>query len=381
MQKVTRRRFIQDSSLLALGAKPLSVFAKDRGKDKLLLVGTQTSGKSTSKGIYAYNFNTASGELQQIGLAAELGSPSFLVLSRDGKLVYSVGQSKEKRGSVFSFTLDRKKASLTPINSTSTKSGGAAHVAVDHTGRSVFAANYGGGSAVSFTTDEHGNLSEAVSFLQYTADAALHERSPHPHRVTVSPDNRFLLINDLGLDQIHVLHLDAATAKLTPNDPPLWKSGAGYGPRALQFHPNGKLAYCVNELKPNVNVLAWDSDRGTLTTVQDISLVPEGYSGAAAPSDIVFDKHMRFAYVASRLDDFMAAFTIAPDGKLIPLEHTSCGGKRPRHIALDPSDGWLLVANQDTNNIAVFARNKKTGRLANTGKSFDLGVPQCLLFV
>ena len=386
MQEVSRRRFIQNSSLLALGAKPLSAFAGDSGKKSLLLVGTQTSGTSTSKGIYAYSFESKTGEMKQIGLAAELTNPSFLVLSPDGKFVYSVGQSSETagepRGSVFSFTLDRKKASLAPVNSASSVGEGSTHVAVDHTGRCVFAANYSGGSVVSFAVDERGHLSEAVSFFQYKADAALHERSPHPHRVTVSPDNRFLLVNDLGLDEIHVLHLDAATAKLTPNDPPLWKSAPGYGPRALQFHPNGKLAYCVNELTPTVNVLGWDSDRGTLTTLQDISLVPEGYHGLAAPSDIVFDKEMRFAYVASRLDDFMATFTVGPDdGKLSLLERTSCGGKRPRHLALDPSDGWLLTANQDSNNIAVFARDKKTGRLANTGKSFPLGVPQCFLFV
>jgi 6-phosphogluconolactonase len=369
---------------MAFGAKTLSAFAGSSGKNKLLLVGTQTSGTSTSKGIYAYSFEAGSGDIKQIGLAAELDNPTFLVLSPDGRVVYSVGRRPggQNHGLVFSFALDRKKANLTPVNSASSMSGGASHVAVDHTGRCVFAANYGGGSAVSFAVDEHGHLSEPVSFVQYTADATRNERSPHAHRVTVSPDNRFLLVNDLGLDQIHVHHLDAATAKLTPNDPPLWRSAPGYGPRALQFHPNGKWAYCVNELKPTVNVLGWDGDRGTLTTLQDISLVPEGYHGAAAPSDIVFDKKMRFAYVASRLDDFMATFTVAPDdGKLTLLERTSCGGKRPRHIALDPSDGWLLVANQDTDNIAVFARDKKTGRLANAGKSFPLGVPQCLLFV
>ena len=159
-------------------------------------------------------------------------------------------------------------------------------------------------------------------------------------------------------------------------------AATGYGPRALQFHPNGKWAYCVNELNPRVNVLGWDSARGTLTTLQDISLVPEDYHGKAAPSDIAIDKQAGFAYVASRLDDFLATFKISPEnGKLTLLEKTSCGGKRPRHIALDPSDGWLLVANQDTDNITVLARDKKSGRLANTGKSFPLARPQCLVFV
>jgi 6-phosphogluconolactonase len=147
----------------------------------------------------------------------------------------------------------------------------------------------------------------------------------------------------------------------------------------VQGHCNFTL---TNELKPTVNVLGWDGERGVLTTLQDISLVPEDYSGNAAPSDIAFDRKMGFAYVASRLDDFMATFAVSPtDGKLTMIGKTSCGGKRPRHLALDPTDRWLLVANQDTDTIAVFARDIKTGKLADEGKKFSLSRPQCLVFV
>jgi 6-phosphogluconolactonase len=268
------------------------------------------------------------------------------------------------------------------ISKVSSKGGGPTHIAVDKTGRCVFTANYGGGSVSSFQLNNSGQLSEAVSFFQYLADEDKHERKPHAHRVTVSPDNRFLLVNDLGLDVIHVYRIDASTAKLTPHDPPLWRAKTGYGPRALQFHPNGRLAYCVNELKPTVNVLGWDSSRGVLTTLQDISLVPEDYSASAAPSDIAFDRKMMFAYVASRLDDFTATLAVSPaDGKLTMLDKTSCGGKRPRHLALDPTERWLLIANQDTDTIAVFARDRKSGKLANEGKTFPLSKPQCLVFV
>lgn len=384
--QISRRRFVQGSCALSLSVHPWQAFAKGLGKhERLLLVGTGTGGKSTSKGIYAYSFDTATGDLKQIGLAVEANSPTFFVLSPDKKFVYSVNESAhvqgQRGGMVSSFTFDEPNDKLTFINSSSSVGGGPTHIAVDHTGHCVFAANYGGGSAVSFAVDGQGHLSEAVSFEQYTPDPSRNERHSHAHRVTVSPDNRFLLVNDLGLDQIHIYRLDASTAKLTLNDPPRWRSGVGYGPRALVFHPNGKIAYCVNELKPRVCVLSWDAQKGELKTIQDISLEPDNYTGLSAPADIVFDKKMRFAYVASRLDDFMATFTVSPtDGTLTPVNHTPCGGKRPRHLAMDPSDGWLLLANQDTNNIAVFARDKKTGHLAETFKSFPIDSPQCLVF-
>ena len=379
MQGITRRNFLGGASALALATHPWSGFASDLVHEQLLLVGTQTAEPSTSKGIYGYRFNAESGELTQIGLAVEAESPTFLVLGPRERFVYAVNEVRQ--GTVSSFSFDKKSMKMQEISKVSSKGGGPTHIAVDHSGRSVFAANYGGGSVASFLVNSNGQLSEAVSFLQYSADEEKHERKPHAHRVTVSPDNRFLLVNDLGLDVIHIYRMDASTAKLTPHDPPLWRAKTGYGPRALQFHANGRVAYCVNELKPTVNVLGWDSERGVLTTLQDISLVPEDYNGKAAPSDIAFDRKMNFAYVASRLDDFMVTFAVSPDGRLTMIDKTSCGGKRPRHLAVDPTDRWLLIANQDTDTIAVFARDSKTGKLANEGKTFPISRPQCLVFV
>src|SRR5207302_753799 len=123
---------------------------------------------------------------------------------------------------------------------------------------------------------------------------------PHAHRVTVSPENRFLLVNDLGLDQIHIYKLDPATAKLTPNQPPAWKATPGSGPRALRFHPNGKWAYCVNEIVSSVNVLHWDESRGVLETVQELALSPDPSKGVSTASEVVLDRDARFAYIGNR---------------------------------------------------------------------------------
>lgn len=355
------------------------------GKGELLLVGTQTTG--ASKGIYAYSFDEATGELKQTGLAVATPSPTFMALAPGGKRLFAANEvdnfAGTTGGGVTGFTLDRGNASLKEINGVPTGGAGTCHVAVDHTGQCVFAANYNSGSAASFHVGEDGRLSEAVSFFQYTGHGPnpARQEKPHAHRVTVSPDNRFLLVNDLGLDEIHIYKLDAKTAKLTPNEPPAWKSAAGAGPRALRFHPNGKWAYCVTELTSTVDVLRWDGERGTLEQVQTVALLPEGYKGETRGCDIVFDRKGNFAYVANRDDNFMASFTVSdPDGKLTLIGRTSCGGKTPRHIALSPNDRWLLVANQDSNNIAVFARNAQTGKLADSGKTFPLENPMCLVF-
>lgn len=350
-----------------------------------MFVGTQTT--KGSKGIYAYHFNSATGELTEKGLAAEAEMPTFLALSPDKKTLFAANELDEyegkKSGAVSSFAIDRQAGKLKKINEVSAGGPGTCHVNVDHTGRCAFAANYGGGSAASFAVDKAGKLSEAVSFFQYSGHGPQPQQTgPRGHRVTVSPDNRYLFVNDLGLDEIHVYHLDAATAKLTAQNPPAWKAKPGSGPRALRFHPNGRWAYCLNEVGSSVNVLDWDAKKGVFTTAQLISTVPEGHTGPSAPSEIVIDKTGRFVYAANRFDNFLVSFSVSPtDGKLTLMERTSCGGEMPRHIALDPTEKWMLVANQETDHLSVFARDAKTGKLSNEGKSFPLSRPQCILFL
>jgi 6-phosphogluconolactonase len=384
LKRISRRGFIFGSAALSVAWRPGFALAEGFGGGRLLLVGTQTA--ATSKGIYAYSFEAASGELKALGLAAEAENPTFLAMAPDGRTVIVANEldtyEGKSSGAVSSYALDRTRARLSKINEVASLGGGPCHVAFDHTGRSAFAANYGGGSAASFSVGADGRLSPAVSFLQYTGSGpdAQRQKGPHAHRVTVSPDNRFLLVNDLGLDVIHIYRLNSATAELTQNEPAVWRSNPGAGPRALQFHPNGRFAYCVTEMTSSVVVLRWDARSGVLETVQEVGMRPPDFQGTTGGSDIVIDREARFAYAADRFDDIIATFSISPtDGRLTLLNRVSCGGKVPRHLTLDPSGRWLLVANQVSDNIAVLGRDVRTGQLS-AGKSFPLSKPQCLVF-
>jgi 6-phosphogluconolactonase len=380
LKQITRRGFIYGSTTLSVVGR--TGFSQAKGGGRLLLVGTQTSG--TSKGIYAYLFEA--GELKPLGLAAEADSPTFLALAPDGKTLLVANELDEykgqKSGAVSTYLLDRASARLTKLSEVASGGGGTCHVAFDHTGRAAFAANYGGGSAVSFAVGANGALSPAVSFFQFNGRGPNKERqeAPHAHRVTVSPDNRFVLVNDLGLDEIHIYRLDAATAKLTPSELAAWKSAPGAGPRALQFHPNGRFVYCVTEMASSVVVLHWDAKAATLDQVQEIKMRPDNFSGLTNGDDIVIDSHGQFAYATDRFDDIIVTFSISPtDGKLTLVDRLPCGGKVPRHLTLDPSGRWLLVANQESDTLTTFTRDAGTGKLT-AGKSFPLSRPQCLVF-
>jgi 6-phosphogluconolactonase len=387
MTELNRRTFLRLAAAAPLAGQVLGLHGRSEEKRRLLFVGTQTVNGSRSKGIYAYHWDPAGGELRSAGLAAESDNPTFLAVDPDGHYLYAANEiakfEGQASGAVSAFTIESPGVKLRPINQVLAGGTGTCNVAVDHAGRAAFCANYTGGSATSFVINSNGQLSDAVSHFQYSGHGPNKDRqeSPHAHRVTPSPKDHFLLVNDLGLDCIHIYHLNDATARLTLNDPPRWNATPGSGPRALRFHPNGKFAYCVHEMASQVEVLRWDSVKGTLTSVQKVSLIPEDYHGPTRGCDIVITRDGHFAYAANRDYDCLVSFALNPkDGKLTMLARGSCGGKIPRHLTLDPTERWLLVANEQSDQIAVFSRDEETGKLAATAKEFPIDKPQCLVW-
>lgn len=351
-------------------------------------IGVYTDKDSKSKGIYAYRWNAETGELAPLGLAVETANPSFLAINRGHTLLYAANEvalyKEAKDGGVSAFAADAQGGKLTLLNQVSSGGPGPCNLNLDHTGKAVLVANYDGGSAATFTVKPGGKISEAVEDIHYTGTGPDRKRqeAPHAHCATASPDNRHVLINDLGLDCIHVYKFDAVTAKLTPNDPPAYQALPKSGPRSLVFHPNGRFAYSTNELSNTVDVLAWDASAGTLTRIQDITTVAEGLTELAAVASVVIDRAGRFVYVSNRLgENSIVVFAVDPaTGKLSFVQRIPSGGKVPRHFALDPSEHWLIAAHQNSHTLVVFARDPATGRLTATGRTYPIDYPTCVLF-
>jgi 6-phosphogluconolactonase len=269
---------------------------------------------------------------------------------------------------------------LTPVSTANSAGIGTCHVALDRTGRVLVAADYVGGSAASFRL-KGGGLGEAVWQERYTGHGPNQDRqaSPHAHFVSFSPDNRFVYINDLGLDAIHIYKLNAITAQLTPAGS--FAAAPGSGPRTLHFHPNNRIAYSINELTSTVDILSWNRADGGLTLVKRLDLLPKGYTGPTHGCDTAITRDGRFVYFANRGDNSIYAFKADPrSGELEAIKRTSCGGKTPRHFTLDPTERWMLVANQNSDQIAVIARDPVSGELAETSKTFAAKTPMRILF-
>ncbi|MGC3959814.1 MAG: lactonase family protein [Verrucomicrobiota bacterium] len=350
--------------------------------------GTYTS--SASKGIYAARFDSATGKLSAPELVAETRNPSFLAMHPTGKFLYAVGEvdntQGQRAGAVNAYELDAKTGALTVLNQQISGGTGPCHIAVDATGKSVLVANYGSGSIAALPVQADGSLGAATTTIQHAGSSVNPKRQagPHAHFITPSPDNRFALACDLGLDKVLVYQLDPANAKLTTNNPPHAVVLHGSGPRHLAFHPNGRFAYVINEMALTITIFSYDAQQGALFEEQNVSTVPAGYviTEKDSTAEIAVHPNGKFVYGSNRGHNSIAVFSVdAKTGKLALIQNESTQGKTPRHFVIDPSGRWLFAENQGSDSVGGFAIDVATGKLQSTGQTVAVGSPVCAVFV
>lgn len=354
----------------------------------LMYVGTYTAEGSKSKGIYAYRFDADTSEITSVGLAAETINPSFLAVHPNHRFLYAVNETGDykgqKSGAVSAFAIDHATGKLTLLNQVASKGADPCYITVDKTGKFVLVANYTGGSVAVFPVLKDGKLGEASAFVQHTGHGTNPERQegPHAHSIDLSPDNRFAIVDDLGLDQSIVYKFDSAKGSLVPNGAQFGKAEAGAGPRHLALHPSGKFAYVVNEMGSDVSVFAFDAAAGVLHPLQTISTVPKGFAEHNDDAEIQVHPSGKFLYASNRGHDSIAVFAVdSAKGTLTTVEITSTGGKEPRSFEIDPTGKLLFAANQKSDNIVIFKIDAKTGKLTPTGQVLDVASPVCVKFV
>jgi len=402
-----RRRFLSYApALLALSQARLfgqmSLFSRRKKPQAaalpLVYIGSVPAA-SNAQGIYVARFNPATGQLSALTLAAETVRPSFLASARLGKrqLLYAANEGDGAADSgVSAYTIDPATGALTFLNKATGGGSGPCYVSVDATASAVFTANYGGRSVTTYQVKPDGSLTPPVEKLDFQnpefghhGPNAARQDASHPHSATISPDNRFLLVNDLGNDNIVTFFIDPATAKLgpphlNPNRVP------GSGPRHVAFHPNGRWAYGIDELASRIDHYLWNTTHGQggaapealLTNAgNSVSTVDAGFHGENTGAEIAVTPDGKFVVCSNRGENSLVVFALDPvTGAPEFVQRIACGGKTPRQFTLDSTGRWLLCGNQNSASITVFARNESTGTLSGPVQTVAVDVPQMILF-
>lgn len=344
-----------------------------------LLAGTYTSGKS--KGIYVFRFDQ-NGKAEAVD-SVETPNPSYLAVSPDQRFIYAVNElgAGEGGGKVSAFRFDKTNGKLLPLNQQSARGEHPCYIAVDKEGKWVVVGNYSSGNVAVLPIQDDGSLGEAVTTVQHNGKGT-HPRQekPHVHQTVLSGDNRFLYVPDLGIDKLMVYSFNAQDGSLKPFDTNL-KLPDGSGPRHMDLHPNGKWAYLLQELSGNVTV--FKTNNGRLQPVQTTSAIPADFTQSFTCADVHVSPDGKYLYTSARdKANTLAIFSINPDdGKLMITGHQSTMGNTPRNFNFDPSGNYLLVANQNSDEIVVFHRDHRTGKLTDSGNRIKVGSPVCLKWI
>jgi len=343
-----------------------------------LLVGTYTN-TCESDGIYVYEFDAVSGEFKLKSSSEKVLSPSYLSVSADNKFIYAVNENGTQ-STVSAFSYDSKSGKIKLINKNDALGADPCHLINDS--KNIITANYSGGNIAVFKKNADGSITEGQQLIQHEGKGPNEARQEkaHVHMVAFSPDKKFVLANDLGLDKVFIYKYNPGAAHeiLTLKGSVDVKKGSG--PRHLTFSKDGKFVYLIQELDATLTTFSFDTT-GNLKLLSEKSILAKGFTGGTGAAAIKISPDGKFLYVTDRVDaNNITVYKILKNGGLELVEQVETLGKGPRDFAIDPTGNYLLVGNQHTNEISIFKRDKITGKLKKTGKKIELCSPVGLVF-
>ncbi len=345
-----------------------------------VFVGSYNDDKN-KEGIYIYELDTLTGVLNKLSSVKNILNPSFLTLSANGKYLYACSETRTANaGSISSFSFNPQDQTLTFINAQKSGGDNPVYVSLHKSGKWIVNANYTGGSVAVHPLAEDGSIQPATQVITYSDSSVNKSRQDHSHihSSIFSPDNDYLFLPDLGADKIRIYQFNALQNQpLQPVPTPFAKTAAGSGPRHLTFHPNGKFAYCIEEIAGAIS--AFKYKKGKLDHIQDIVTHTDQYKDNFGSADIHISPDGKFLYASNRgVENNIAIFSILKDGTLRNIGYQSTLGNHPRNFALDPIGKFLIVANMNSGDIVVFKRDAITGLLTRVGKETKVASPSCI---
>ncbi len=352
-------------------------------KNPLLFIGTYTEHEgSQSEGIYVYRMDSASGELTFVREVKGILNPSFLALHPQKDFLYAVNEvtsfAGEVGGGVSAFSVDRESGELSLLNAYSSRGKDPCYLSIEQTGRFVLVANYSSGNVAMFPIQPDGQLGPATDVVQHSGSSVDPDRQtgPYAHCIRPDPTNRFAIATDLGADKLLIYQMDLEHGKLHKQAEVKVQPGAG--PRHLIFHPSGQYMYLINEL--NSSLIVYRYRPGSLEELQTLPTLPPDYKGQNLCADLHICRN--YLYASNRGHDSLAWYLIDGNtGRLTCQGRIASGGRYPRGFVIDPSDAFLLVAHERSDNIVVFRIDPATGSLSRTGQEAKLSQPVCMRFI
>lgn len=328
-----------------------------------LLLGTYT--RRISEGIYSVHLNSRLKKLEHLSLIAKVGSPTYVAQTDKQNTLFTI-VSEEDKGGIATLIKDTHNHYIRESELLN-EGASPAYIAYDENRQFIYTSNYHKGEVAVYGIADDGNI-KLLDCVAHTG-SSVHENqaSPHAHYSDLTPDQKYLAVCDLGTDEVYTYAI-SETGKLA--EKARLKVKPGSGPRHLAFHPNGRIAYLVAELSSELIVLEYNSNTGEFHEIQTISSIPKEHVDFNSGAAVRVTTDGKFVYASNRGHDSIAIFSTEKDGQLTLVEYVPSEGETPRDFNLDPSEKFLIVGHQDSDNLTLFERDTDTGLLKLLQKDF-----------
>lgn len=322
--------------------------------------------------LYRCTLNSESGEISVLERYSGVVTGNYFALSPDNKslLVTSRNQARNQGGLV-QYNVSPE-GILTYITSRLKPGGVPSHVTFTPNKEYVMSANYGD-DEISLYRFSNNELSPEIHNI-------VKPDLSKGHYISTDPSGKFVHAVFLGLDKI--LNYKIESDKFVENsDQPYFSLPDGFGPRHMVFHQEKDFVYILNELHSSVTACSYNSETGAITEIQNISMLPSGFTGTNTAAAIRIHPTGKFLYASNRGHNSIAVYAIAADGKLTLVEHETASINVPRDFNLSPDGKFMIIANLNGNSIMSLRINENTGSLTNTGQIITIANPLAIEFL
>lgn len=338
-----------------------------------IILGSYT--RRTSQGVYKIQLDEENEQLIDLENIIKEDNPTYLATAQNNDFLYTVTKDGEM-GGVAAYQLDEH-GQYQLINRVMAQGAPPCYVAVDGVRQLVYAANYHQGIITAYKIEEDGALRLADSVQHNGYGPHANQDGPHAHYANLTPDDR-LVACDLGNDTVYTYNV-SATGKLS--EAATFKAKPGTGPRHLVFHPKKSIAYLFGELSSEIIILSYNGETGEFTEEQIISTLPKDFTDFNGGAAIRITKDGKYLYASNRGHDSIVVYQISEDGKALEtVEWVSTEGEFPRDFNLSDDEEFLVVANQNTDNLTLFRRQEDTGKLILKQKDITAPEVVCVTF-
>ena len=347
-----------------------------KGKYMAYVGSYSYTGKA--KGITVFDVDVEKGQFQY-RCEMEVDNSSYVIASNDGKTLYSIADE-----GVVAFRI-LENGSLARLNSASIRGMRGCHLCTDAEDKYVFVSGYHDGKTTVLSLNPDGSVGSIVDSVFDKGYGSVAERNFRPHVTCTrrTPDGKYVMSVDNGIDQVRIYRFTEKEQKLKQVD--AIRCELESAPKHFRFSADGRFIYLIYELKTKIDVFSYKTGERApviekIQTISTTSTENPGVMTAACAMRLSWDQ--KYLYCSNAGENTVSVFSRDEEtGLLTRLCCLPISGEYPKDIAVFPDSRHIVSVNHESGTLTFFSVDYEKGLMVMSGRSIPVNEPNCCAIV